>query len=119
MSTYPNSKNDPELLKIKTKDDEIKKLEDQTEKHDHEIILKSHKNDNEYYKMKYKSLNKKKTLLILSEIIIGSGLAMSTSTMSSINPSIGIVLTSSTALLTISCYSIHKRIYIKIKIILY
>ena len=72
----------------------------QTEKHDHENILKSLKNDIEYYKKKYESLEKKKVLVIISEILIGSRSAISTSTMSLINPSIGIVLTSSTALLT-------------------
>ena len=41
MSTYPNLNNEPELLKIKTTDDEIEKLKCQTEKHDHENILKS------------------------------------------------------------------------------
>ena len=99
MSTNPDLKNEPELLKIKTKDDQLKELQYRTEKHDHENILKSLKVDNEYYK-KYKSLNKKKVLLIISEILVGSGSAISTSTMSLINPSIGIVLTSSTALLT-------------------
>ena len=39
-------------------------------------------------------------LLIITEILIGYGSANSTSTMSLIYPSIGIVLTSSTALLT-------------------
>ena len=99
MSTYPSLNNDPELLKIKTKDDEIKDLKYRSEKHDHENIIKSVKNDNEYYK-KYKRLNKKKVFLFITEILIGSGLSVSTSTMSLINPSIGIVLTSSTALLT-------------------
>ena len=32
MSTYPNLNNEPELLKIKTRDDEIKKLKYETEK---------------------------------------------------------------------------------------
>ena len=97
MATYPDLRNEPELLKIKTRDDEIKNLKYQTEKHDYENILKSLKVDNEYYKKKYKSLNKKKVLLIITEILIGSGSAISSSTMSLINPSIGIVLTSSTA----------------------
>ena len=39
-------------------------------------------------------------MLILTEIWLGSGWAITTSTISLINPSIGIVLTSSTALLT-------------------
>ena len=62
MSTYPDLKNEPELLKLKTKDDQLKKLQYRTEKHDHENILKSLKIDNEYYKKKYISLNKKKIL---------------------------------------------------------
>ena len=61
--TYPNINNEPELHKIKTRDDEIKNLKYQTEKHDHENRLKSLKSDNEYHKKKYKSLNKKKVLL--------------------------------------------------------
>ena len=60
MSIYPNLNNEPEFLKIKTRDDEIKKLKYQTEKHDHENILKSLKIDNEYYKKRYKSLIKRK-----------------------------------------------------------
>ena len=91
MSTYPDLKNEPELIKNKTRDDEIKNLKYQTEKHDHENILKSLKVDNEFYKKKYKSLNKKKVLLIITEILVGSGSAISTSTMSLITPSIGIV----------------------------
>ena len=46
MSTYPDLKNEPELLKIKTKDDQLKELHYKTEKHDHENILKSPKFDN-------------------------------------------------------------------------
>ena len=42
----------------------------------------------------------KKILLITTAILLGSGSAVSTSTISLINPVIGIVLTSSTALLT-------------------
>ena len=47
MSTYPNINNEPELLRIKTKDDQLKKLQYKTERHDYEIKLKSLKNDNE------------------------------------------------------------------------
>ena len=50
MTTYPNLKNEPELLKIKIRDDEIRNLKYQTEKHDHENILKSLKIDNESIK---------------------------------------------------------------------
>ena len=76
MSTHPNLNKEPELLQIKTRDDEIKNLNLQTEKHDHENILKSLKFDNENYKRKYKNLNKKKVLLIITEILIGSGSAV-------------------------------------------
>ena len=52
MTTYRNINNEPELLKIKTRDDEIENLKYQTEKQDHENILKSLKIDNQYYKKK-------------------------------------------------------------------
>ena len=45
--TYPNINKEPELSKIKTRDDEIRNLKHQSEKHDHEVILKSLKSDNE------------------------------------------------------------------------
>ena len=92
--------NKPELLKIKTRDDEIKNLKCQTEKHYHEIILKSLKSDNESYKKKYQSLNKKKVLLIITETLVGGGSAFGCSAISLINPSAGIIISSSTALLT-------------------
>ena len=40
----------PSLLKVKTKDDEIKDLKYKAEKHDYENILKSLEIDNDYYK---------------------------------------------------------------------
>ena len=52
MSTYPNLIFEPELLKIKTRDNEIKNLKYQTEKHDHENILKGLEFYNAYYKKK-------------------------------------------------------------------
>ena len=100
MTTYPDLKNEPELLKIKTRDDEIKNLKYQTEKYDFENILKSLKSDNQYYKKKYKNLNKKKILLNNTEILVGSGSAVTSSTFSLINPSIGIPIGSCSALLT-------------------
>ena len=78
--------------------------------------MKSLKNDNESYKKKYKSLNKKKVLLIITEILVGSGSAIGTSTMSLINPSIGIVLTSSTALLTSLAILITNEYISKLKL---
>ena len=116
MSTYPNLNREPELLKIKTRDDEIKNIKYQQEKHDHENTLKSLKSDNESYKKKYKSLNKKKVLLIITELLVGSGSAIGTSTMSLLNPSIGIVLTSSTALLTSIAILITNEHISKLKI---
>ena len=69
MSTYPNlNDNRVEMLKRKTRVDEIKNLKYQNEKHDHENILKSLKIDNEHYRKKYKSLKKKKILLIITEV---------------------------------------------------
>ena len=87
-------------MKIKTRDDEIKNLKYETDKHDHENILKTLKADNEYYKKKYKNLNKKKVILIITEILIGSGSAIGSSALSMINPGAGIIISSSTALLT-------------------
>ena len=116
MSTYTDLKNDIELLKIKTKDDQLKDLQYKTEKHDHENILKSLKSDNEYYKKKYKSLNKKKILLIITEILIGSGSAISSSAMTMINPGAGIIISSSTALLTSIAILITNEYISKLKI---
>ena len=50
MTDYLDLKNEPELFKIKTRDDEIKNLKYQTEKHDHENIMKTLKADKEKYK---------------------------------------------------------------------
>ena len=87
-------------MQIKTRDDEIKNLKYQTEKHDHEKIFKSLGIDNEYYKKKYSSLNKKKKMLIITEILVGSASTVETSTMGLINPGAVIIISSSTALLT-------------------
>ena len=117
MSGFPNLKTDDvELLKIKTKVGQLEELQYKTEKHDQENILKSLKIDNEYFKKKYKSLNEKKVLLIITESLIGSGSAISTSTMSLINPSIGIVLTSSTPLLTSFAILITNEYVSKLKL---
>ena len=104
------------MLKIKTRDDEIKNLKYQTEKHDYENILKSLKVDNEYYKKKYKSLNKKKVLLIITEILVGSVSAITSSTFSFINPSIGIPIASCSALLTSLAILITNEYISKLKL---
>ena len=116
MSNYPDLKTDVELLKIKTKDDQLKELQYKTEKHDHENILKSLRADNEKYKKIYKSLNKKKILLIITEILIGSGSAIGSSAMSMINPGAGIIISSSTALLTSIAILITNEYISKLKI---
>ena len=118
MTNYPDLKNEPEILKIKTRDDEIGNLKYQTEKHDHENILKSLKADNEKYKKLYKSLIRMKVLLIITEFLngSGSGSAKSTTTMSLKNPSTGIVLTSSTALLTSLAILITNEYISKLKL---
>ena len=81
-----------------------------------ENILKNLKADSEKYKKKYKSLNKKKILLIVTEIIIGGGSAIGTSAMSLINPGAGIIISSSTALLTSIAILITNEYISKLKI---
>ena len=116
MSNYPDLKNDVELLKIKTKDDQLKELQYKTEKHDHENILKSLKVDNEYYKKKYKSLNKKTVLLSITENLVGSGSAITSITFSFINPSAGIPIASCSALLTSFAILITNEYISKLKL---
>ena len=113
--TYPNLNNELEFLKIKTRDDEIKDLKYQTEKQYFENILKSLKGDNEKYKKINKSLNKMKILLIITEILVGTGSAVGSSTMGFINPSVGIVISSSTALLTSIAILITNQYISKLK----
>ena len=115
MSGYPKINNEPEKLKIKTRDDEIKNLKYQTEKHDYENIIKSLKADSEKYKKKYNGLNKKKILLIVTEILVGGGSAIGTSTMGLINPSVGIIASSSTAFLTSIAILITNEYISKLK----
>ena len=57
MSAYPNLINEPEFLKIKTRDDEVRELKYKTELHDNEKILKALKDDIEKDKEKYVKLN--------------------------------------------------------------
>ena len=47
---YSNLIKDAALLKVKTKDDEIKELKYKAEKHDYENIFKSLKLDNDFIK---------------------------------------------------------------------
>ena len=116
MSAYPNLYNEPELLKIKTSDDEIKNLKKQTEKHDHENILKSLKFDNESNEKKYKSLNKTKVFRIVSKILIGDvGLGVgSRLTISRLAP-VGIMAASSISFLFSISTLITNQNFSKIK----
>ena len=116
MSGYLILNNEPDLLKIKLRDDEIKNIKYQTGKHDQGNILKSLKIDNEYYKKKYKILNKKKIFLIITETLIGSGSAISSSSLGLINPGAGIIISSSTALLTSIALLITNEYISKLKI---
>ena len=61
-------------------------------------------------------MNKKKILLIITDFLIASESAIGTSTMSLINPSIGVVLTSSSALLTSIAILITNEYISKLKI---
>ena len=94
MNTYPTLKSEAELLKITTKDDEIKTLKYKTEKHDYENILKSLKIDNDYYKKKYNSINKKKVYISVLEILTGaSGVVVgSTLTATGVGATIGVLI---------------------------
>ena len=65
---------------------------------------------------KYKSVNKKKVLLIISESLIGSGSAIGSSAMSLINPGAGIIISSSTALLISIAILITNEYISKLKI---
>ena len=103
-------------MKIKTRDDEIKNLKYQTEKHDFENILKLLKSDNEKYKKEYKSLNKKKILIFITEILVGTGSAVGSSAISLINPGAGNIFSSSTALLTSIAILITNEYISKLKI---
>ena len=60
--------------------------------------------------------NKKKVLLIITEILIGSASAVGSSTMSLINPGAGIIISSSTALLTSIAILITNEYISKLKI---
>ena len=113
---YPNLNNEAQLLKIKTKNDEVRELKYKTELYDYGNILQALKDDNEKYKKKYNSLKKEKILLIVTETIVGSGSTIGTSTMSLINLSIGVVLTSSTSLITSLAIPITNEYISKLKI---
>ena len=117
MATYPNLNNDPELLKIGTKDDEVKDLKITTEKHDYENTLKSLKIDSEYYKKRYKSLNKKKVSKIISEILFGGvGLGLGSGLTKSGLAPVGIMCASSISFLSSISTLFTNEYFSKLKI---
>ena len=63
-----------------------------------------------------KIFNKKKTLSIITEILIGSGLAIGSSTMGLIDPGACIIISSSTALLTSIAILITNEYISKLKL---
>ena len=77
---------------------------------------KSLKIDIKNYKKEYTNINKKKVLKVIFETLIGSGSTIGTSTVSIINPSKGIALTSSTALLTSTAILITNEFIPKSKL---
>ena len=99
MATYPTLKSEAELLKITTKDDEMKTLKYKTERYDYENILKSLKIDNDYYKKKYRSLNRKKIYISVLEIFSGaSGVIVgSTLTATGVGATIGVPIAGASA----------------------
>ena len=108
---------EPELLTIRQKDIDIKDLQYKTEVHDYESILKSLKVDNNYYKKKYKSLNKKKVYVSVLEILMGvSGLAVGSSlSVTGVGATIGVPIASASAFLTSVAVLITNEYIAKLK----
>ena len=115
--TYPELKQEAQLLKITPKDVEIKELKYKTEVHDYENILKSLKVDNEYYKKKFKNLNKKKVYFSILEIIMGaSGLTVGTAlSVTRVGATIGIPIAGASAFLTSVAVLITNEYIAKLK----
>ena len=115
--TYPELKQEAHLLKITTKDDEIKELKYKTEVHDYEIILKSLKVDNEYYKKKFKNLNKKKVYVAVHEILMGaSGLTIGTAlSVTGIGATIGVPIAGASTFITSIAVLITNEYIAKLK----
>ena len=61
-------------------------------------------------------MNEKKVILIIPEILIGSGSAITSSTLYLVNPNVGIVLTSSTDLITSIAILIANEYRSKLKV---
>ena len=90
-------------------------MKHRTGKQDHENFLKSLKIAIEYYKRKYKRFNKTEVFLFITEILMGSASTKSSSTLAILNPSAGIIISSSTALLISEAMLITNENISKIK----
>ena len=108
--------NDSELLKIRIKDDEIKDSKNKTEKHNKKNILKSLKLENECYEKKNNSLIKKEVFLFITGILIGSGSAITSSTLSKVKLSIGVPIASCSSSVTSIAILIANEYISKLKI---
>ena len=98
--SHPDINSDREFLKIKTRDDQKRELQNKTEKHDDYNISDGLENYKDYNKKKYTALKKKKVLLKVIELLIGSASSKGSSTIAILNLSAGIIISYSTALLT-------------------
>ena len=106
------------LLKIKTKDVQLRELQYKTEKHDYESLLKTLKSDSDYYKKKYKCLNKKNVIIIVREsLLFLVGLTVSSGlTVSGLAP-VGIMCASTISFLLSIRTIITNEFFSKIKVL--
>ena len=79
-------------------------------------MLKSLRIDNDFYKKKYKSLKKKKKIIIFTETLFGSASTKNPSTLSILNPGVGVINLSSTAFLTSMANFVTYEYISKLKI---
>ena len=93
----------------------MKELPYKTDKRDLENVLKSLDIDNEYYRRKHKSLNKKEVLFIITEVFMGSASTINSCTLAILYPSVGVILWSFAALLTCISVLITKEHVLKLK----
>ena len=94
--------NDPELNKDKLNDNEFKELENKTEKHNYEKLLKSLRIVGKFFKKKNESIIKKEVMMIVSEFLIGLvGLGVGLDLTISGLATVGIMFASSVSILSV------------------
>ena len=103
-------------METRTKDEEIIKLKPKTEKHDHEKTSKCLKIDIEYCKKEDKNLDEKIPKFFIRDFLLGSATTITTSKLSLLNPSVGIIISSSTAILTSIATFFTKEYFSQLKI---